>query len=285
MQSLGKAVRDMTVRITILSEDKASFRCLGEFGLSMLIETDDYTLLMDTGMGETLIRNKKKLGVRFRQLSGVVLSHGHLDHTGGLGSLVDAAPGIEIFHHPGVFERRFSTSRGDKRDISLPFNAEALRKKGARLTQIVEPTWLTDTLVLSGPVPMHTDFETIERTLFVERNGDLVPDPFDDELAVAVETPKGLIVALGCAHRGPVNTILHFQDLTGCDTIRAVVGGTHLTHADATRIDRTLSAMAAFNPRRLACCHCTGRKGEAAFAGAFGERFVHVSAGSQLIFS
>ena len=110
------------------------------------------------------------------------------------------------------------------------------------------------------------------------------PDPFGDDLSLAVKTDKGLVVLLGCAHRGPINTIRRLQQITGEERIYGVVGGTHLKEASDQRIDATVAELVKMNPRKIACAHCTGVKAATAMAKAFGDRFINLNAGVRVVF-
>ena len=75
------------IRITTLSENTAgvgNVPVLGEWGLSILIETDEMNILLDAGQGIAASHNADVLGVDLSKVDKIVLSHGHFDHTGGL---------------------------------------------------------------------------------------------------------------------------------------------------------------------------------------------------------
>lgn len=66
------------------------------------------------------------------------------------------------------------------------------------------------------------------------------PDDLADDQAVFLETSTGIIVIVGCAHAGVVNTIRHIQKLTGNQPITTIIGGMHLLNASQERIDKTV---------------------------------------------
>ena len=81
----------MTSRLslTVLVENSAPANrdLIGEDGLSFFIETEGTKILFDTGLSGLFLANAEKLATGLRDLDYVVLSHGHIDHTGGLPAL------------------------------------------------------------------------------------------------------------------------------------------------------------------------------------------------------
>ena len=95
-----------------------------------------------------------------------------------------------------------------------------------------------------------------------------------------VKTPEGLIVLLGCAHSGIINTLVRAQEVAGEEHIYAVLGGTHLSFASAEQLARTVDALKSFGVQRLGVSHCTGLPAAARLATEFGNRFFFNNAGT-----
>ena len=57
---------------------------LGEPALCFYIEESGRKILFDTGYSDVLIKNAKILGIDLGQITTIVLSHGHNDHTQGI---------------------------------------------------------------------------------------------------------------------------------------------------------------------------------------------------------
>src|SRR5262249_19622027 len=77
--------RIRSVRITILSTMLADTKGLGEWGFAALVEADGRRLLFDTGARpDTVLANARELSVDLSDVTDVILSHHHADHTGGL---------------------------------------------------------------------------------------------------------------------------------------------------------------------------------------------------------
>jgi len=127
---------------------------------------------------------------------------------------------------------------------------------------------------------MVTDFEEIDAALFVKEDAGWQPDKLLDDQALIINTEPGLVVILGCAHRGVINTLYHAQQLTGVKQIHTVVGGCHLRGASEERIRSTITALKELDVQRLGLSHCTGLPVASLMAQEFGEKFFFNNAGT-----
>jgi 7,8-dihydropterin-6-yl-methyl-4-(beta-D-ribofuranosyl)aminobenzene 5'-phosphate synthase len=275
----------MGLRIITLSENTASIDgCLGEWGLSVLVESDELTVLFDTGQGFSTVHNAELLGVDLTKVDKIVLSHGHFDHTGGLESVLSRiGKEIEVIAHPDIWQAKYAVSEGAApRYIGIPFSRKELEALGARFRLTAEPVALSADIMTSGEIPRVTDYEDIELYLSVKENGGFRPDTFRDDQALIIKTPAGLVVILGCAHRGIINTLYHAQKLSGQKRIDTVLGGCHLMSSSPERIERTIAALKELGVKRLGACHCTGLAASVMMAREFGAKFFFNNAGTVL---
>ena len=127
---------------------------------------------------------------------------------------------------------------------------------------------------------MTSDYETIDKNLFVKKDGALHPDPLADDLALIIDADFGLVVILGCGHRGVVNTLRHAQKLTGKEMIYAVIGGIHLIRASDEQIEMTIAELQGMGIQKLGVSHCTGFKASCRLAQEFPSVFFQNNAGT-----
>ena len=110
------------------------------------------------------------------------------------------------------------------------------------------------------------------------------PDPLADDQALYVKSARGLVVLLGCAHAGVVNTLEYVARLTGRKRIHAVLGGMHLLRASGKRIEATGDALERFKVRVIAPGHCTGATALAYLWNRFPSRVKECTTGSRFLF-
>ena len=127
---------------------------------------------------------------------------------------------------------------------------------------------------------MLSSYEKIEDNLFVKENDTLCQDQLADDLALVIDTDFGLVVILGCAHRGIVNTLRQAQQLTGKELVYAAIGGTHLYRASKERIEKTIVDLKKIGVQRLGVSHCTGFHAAAQMAQEFEGAFFLNNAGT-----
>lgn len=282
----------MSVRITTLAENTTNGSgLLAEHGLSLLVESKDCKVLFDTGQTTTVVHNARALGVDLAQVQVIALSHGHHDHTGGLRDVLrEVGRGrreVEVVAHVGVFDPHYSVRKRAKdqederpRYVGIPFSREALEGDGASFRLIEGPADISDCGLLTGEVPRLTPYEHIASSLKLRDGDGWVEDPVFDDQALVVRADDGLVVALGCAHRGMVNTLEYARRITGEERVLAVVGGTHLGQASEEQLEETIRALKGFGIRKLGVSHCTGLKAAARLAHEFGDAFFFNVAGT-----
>jgi 7,8-dihydropterin-6-yl-methyl-4-(beta-D-ribofuranosyl)aminobenzene 5'-phosphate synthase len=275
----------MIVRITTLSENTAQLGFLGEWGLSILVETETAKVLLDTGLSTSAVYNADLMGIDFSTIDAIVLSHAHGDHTGGLRDVLRRVrKRVQVIAHPDIWIPKYVVYGEMSRYAGIPYAREDLESLGASFNLTKKPFKISDDIMTTGEIEMTTDYETIDDRLFVKKGNNMVPDPLADDLAMVVRTTEGLILITGCAHRGIVNTVRQVQKLTRGEYIHTIIGGTHLMVASPERIEKTANELKGLGLQRLGVSHCTGFSASAALAKEFSEIFFLNNAGSQLTF-
>lgn len=271
----------MEVRITTLSENTANYGYLAEWGLSILVEVDGARILMDTGLSFSAVYNAQLIGIDLSAIDLIVLSHGHADHTGGLREVLKIKGEVEVIAHPDIWAaKHVQRNKEGVQYNGIPFLREELESHGARFNLVREPIHITENVMTTGEIPMFSGYEEIENNLFVKEAGTLHPDPLADDLALIIDTDFGLVVILGCAHRGVVNTLRYAQNLTGKELVYAAIGGTHLFRASEERLEKTIVDLKEIGIQRLGVSHCTGFRASARLAQEFEDIFFMNNAGT-----
>ena len=140
---------------------------LAEHGLCILIKvyTDKriHSILLDAGYTNVAVpHNLKYLGISIEGLDSLVLSHGHMDHTGALKEILALSGlGTKLVVHPDAFAPRslkhpsgslFSFPPFPSKNILEQWGAEVVENKGPLLVA-------DDSVLVTGEIPRVTAFE------------------------------------------------------------------------------------------------------------------------------
>ncbi len=252
-----------TMQMTVVCENTVgrSIPAGGEHGYSALLQTQGGTWLFDTGSGRTLLHNLEVLGCDPDQITAVVLSHGHADHVGGLLPLLQRIGPRTVYAHPQVFTERRWQGQHEQIDIGPPCSRSSLEEAGASFRFERRFSELAPGLYSSGEILRSNKAETGDPHLLAKKgpHDEWSPDSFKDDLALAVDTPAGLVILLGCAHAGLINTVEHFRKKLPYRRVHAIIGGTHLGPASDAQFEATLDYLHKLDFDRLGLAHCTGQ--------------------------
>jgi 7,8-dihydropterin-6-yl-methyl-4-(beta-D-ribofuranosyl)aminobenzene 5'-phosphate synthase len=265
----------MQFKITTLCENfvaQSGKKLLGEHGLSFYIETERRKILFDTGQNLAISNNAEVLGIDLGQIDAVVLSHGHYDHTGGLKSLLQCNHRFALYGHPDVFGRKLKGADTEYKYIGSPIKKEEIENSGIALKLTSAAEKIAPGIMTTGEIPLKNDFEQVESGFLVQASRQRKPDTLADDQALILDTHQGIMVLLGCSHRGVINTLNRVVELTGKNEIHAIFGGLHLAKASDMKLLKVMDQLHAFGLQKIGVGHCTGFRAIQALSTAFKDR-------------
>ncbi|MFO8071629.1 MAG: MBL fold metallo-hydrolase [Polyangia bacterium] len=236
--------------IRVLYDNRADVpRLRYGWGLACLVRKGETSLLFDTGSdGGALLSNMELLQIDPSEIDGVVLSHAHWDHVGGLPALLKADSDLDVHmleSFPGKLKR--SAERAGARVVE---HGPLLAAGGALEEMRIAPGLYT-TGELAGSI---------------------------SEQALVIETDEGPVMVTGCSHPGIGEMVEKVSEVFGA--LRLVLGGFHLFRDGPAEIRRVIEVFQRAGVERAAPIHCTGKRGIGMFAEVYGERFVEVGTGT-----
>jgi 7,8-dihydropterin-6-yl-methyl-4-(beta-D-ribofuranosyl)aminobenzene 5'-phosphate synthase len=268
------------VRVTVLVDDEAERPGLrAAHGLALWIELADHRVLFDTGPGDVVLENADRIGIELAAADAIVLSHGHVDHSGGLAAVAHRAGGAAIFAGPKVTRRKYARKAEGLREIGLAHqtvNAVAHRLRIAEDDHRIVP----GVRVLAQFASQFARPEDNKR-LLVHGGAGMIQDPFSDEIALLVDTRAGPVLVTGCSHSGIRNVVS--KAISRAGPIAGVIGGLHLRRERDEVVLDAADALAGIP--RIVVGHCTGDAQIRLLRSRLGERVRRFRTGSVVDFS
>jgi len=249
-----------------------------DWGYAALVEINGRRILFDTGDDPAIFaKNAKAKGVDLTKLDFVVLSHRHSDHVGGLSYLLSVNPKVKIYAPKegfGIFGSDLP-SRFYRKDQSLP--AEMRYYNGA-----------PPDVMRFGTVFPGANIQLIDKTTEVVPGITLIALVSDapgtkelKELSLAINTPEGIVLVVGCSHPGIETIVAEAAKIN--PHIHFIAGGFHLVAAQDTAIEKAVTSLHdTYSVDYIAPGHCTGEPTFAAMQRVFGDRYLYAGLGTTL---
>jgi len=267
-------------RITVLydafGKDAAMTK---DWGYAALVEINGKRILFDTGDDAVVFaKNVKAKGIDLTKLDFVVLSHRHSDHVSGLSYVLSVNPHVKIYAPKEGLGSIFGSelpSKSYRKDDSLPADMryydgappEILKLgtafPGANIQLIDKTTEVTPGLTLTALISDAPGTKELR------------------ELSLAVDTPEGVVLVVGCSHPGIEAIVAEAAKIN--PHVHFIAGGFHLMVADDASIEKVVGALHdTYKVDFIAPGHCTGEPTFAALQRAFGDRYVYAGLGTTL---
>jgi 7,8-dihydropterin-6-yl-methyl-4-(beta-D-ribofuranosyl)aminobenzene 5'-phosphate synthase len=269
-----------TAQITVLYDAFGKTSAMTkDWGFAALIEYGGKRILFDTGNNADIFaHNVKAKGIDLTKLDFVVISHRHGDHTSGLNYLLSVNPNVLIYaprENAGVFG---SSVPGTlyRRNESLPPEMSYFDGKQPQTLRFGTPwpqahfTWVTQTAEVAPGFHL------------ILLKGSWGVDLDVMELSLAIDTPDGVVLVVGCSHP-TIEKIVEATKATVNKSLHLVVAGTHLLRATDDEIQRIAVALRDnWKVDWIAPVHCTGEPAFAILKATFGERYLYAGLGTAL---
>jgi 7,8-dihydropterin-6-yl-methyl-4-(beta-D-ribofuranosyl)aminobenzene 5'-phosphate synthase len=275
----------------------------GEWGLSLHLEASyqggNSQYLLDFGFTPEIInRNLDLLDIDLGRINGLILSHGHRDHFGGLSGFVvqhrtQMRDDLSLYVGAETIFREKWTRDSDNELVSwgavdrMTLNAEQIAPVccdaphalvGAFTSGYIERTSFEK---ITGGTMVESDDHFTEE----EKRGKLVLDEHPDEHATCyIVKGRGLVVISSCGHVGLINTVKTAMAVSGVDRLHAVVGGFHLGMSPPDYIDHTVTELEALAPDVVLPMHCSGEVFIEAMRRRMPDQLVSSNLGSRFTF-
>jgi 7,8-dihydropterin-6-yl-methyl-4-(beta-D-ribofuranosyl)aminobenzene 5'-phosphate synthase len=248
---------------------------IGEPGLSFLLETDGKKILFDTGYSGLFLTNAEKMGIDLRDLDYIVLSHGHLDHSGGIVALIRYLMEAKLENRAHRVPELIAHSRCffPKEKLPLQNNGSIISEAEIRRHITVElsdrPVWITSDLVFLGEIPRTFAFEHTDpgKRRICLPDGITKPDLLLDDSALVFRAGAGLVIITGCSHAGICNITEYARNICAESRVADIIGGLHLMDPGAERLEKTCRYLGSLGLAALHACHCTSLSAKIALAG------------------
>jgi 7,8-dihydropterin-6-yl-methyl-4-(beta-D-ribofuranosyl)aminobenzene 5'-phosphate synthase len=209
-----------------------------------------------------VLTNAKELHVDLSNITDVVLSHNHHDHTGGLMTLrrallpVHASALSQAHAGKGIFDAR-RTDQGKPLEFMAATRKE-YETTGGRFVVYDHPVELWNGVWLTGPVPRKYPERNWSGHVEIQTPGGWKEDTIPEDMSLVINTAKGLVVVSGCGHSGIVNTLDYARAKIRNAPVYAALGGFHLYQLDDEKLQWTAARLREFGLQNFLGAHCTG---------------------------
>lgn len=240
------------MKIITLSENLVYQKDLiAEHGLSIYMEVGDQKILFDTGQSDSFMLNAQSLGIAIEEIDTLVLSHGHFDHTGGLYPFLEKNQKARVYASENIFIPKYNK---EHHFIGTVKNELVLKNRMVyveKITEIAHNVFIMPRIQISNPT------NTFYKGFSIKVNEQYLPDPFDDELFLAICQDEQLNIITACSHHGIINICTTATDHFNLP-VNLILGGFHMKNSSGEQLRQVNDYFQELKPKSIGVCHCTG---------------------------
>lgn len=272
----------MKTKLTVIVDNNPCGELAGEWGLSFLVEYEGRKILADTGASALFSDNLEKLGFDISDIDYGTLSHAHYDHSNGMPLFFENNVKAKFYLRENTKENCYAKKLFFKKYIGLPKGV--LADYSDRIEYVSGDFKLFDGAYL---IPHKTpDLDKIGKREMMYRlvGRKWIPDNFDHEQSLVLDTEKGLVIINCCSHGGTVNIINEVRSSFPGKHVYALIGGFHLFNKSEKEV-REVSRNILDTGIDFVCTgHCTKDKAFAVMKEEMGDKLEQLHAGLVLEF-
>lgn len=278
------------MKITFLSDNKTeTASCTAEWGLSILIESNENKVLFDVGASSLFAENAKKLGVDLTDVEAVAISHGHYDHTEGMESFCEINKLALIYIHKEAISPAFGTAADghiEDYNCGIRWTPEFVDKIKNRTVFTENAVKINDNMILVGNITPLKEYPMTEKFYRPSPTNEekYLYDHMEHEQFLVVKEEKGIYIFSGCSHTGMMATIKRARELFPGEKIIALIAGMHLYPLNDDKKREVVDAICNLGIDTIFPVHCTGMEAILMFKQRLGKKCVIASAGESYEF-
>lgn len=259
---------------------------IGEHGLSIHVNRNNQKILFDTGTTNNFLHNAKLLGVDIKDVDIAILSHGHLDHGGGLLKFLEENDKAKVYMKKTADKDYYLKILFLIRHIGL--NRKIFDSHLDRIVFIDEFAEISKDFFLLTDIKESFPKPKGNKYLYKMENNSLINDDFAHELIMVIKENNSLIVFTGCSHNGILNMIDTVRSRFPDIPIKSVLGGFHMVGipklntmaGSANEIENVGKELMKFNIEKTYTGHCTGKKAFNILKKIMGDKLEYFATGS-----
>lgn len=272
------------LKIVFLAEDTRGDNVFvkAEHGLSVYIETEKHKIIMDTGASDITWENATALGIDIEKVDTVVISHGHYDHTGGVLSLAEKNPGVDIYIQRRALGDYYEENNGEIIYIGIDHDIDLL----SSLVSVEGDFKIDDELSLFSGIKERKFWPKSNLKMREKTDDGFIQDTFEHEQFLVINENGKRMMISGCAHNGILNLIDRFYEQYGSypDTVISgfhMMKDGHYTLEEIESIKKAAEQLAVMDSV-FYTGHCTGQPAYEIMKEIMGENLIRIHAGMEV---
>ena len=235
-----------------------------EHGLSLYIETEKMRILFDSGQSGAFADNAVKLGIDLGKVDVMILSHGHYDHSGGIGRFLELNNTAPVYISSTAFGMHYNAE-----DRYIGVDEEL--KNSSRFVFVDDYEEIGEGITLYGADKINAVTPIDSAGLKIKAPSGMIPDTFRHEQYLMIEENNHKVLISGCSHNG----ILNIMETMKPDVL---VGGFHFMKKSVEEVKAPADKLMEYDTKYFTC-HCTGLEQFDCMKQIMGDRLSYISAG------